>query len=80
MSEQSYQAKIIKQLEKDGWYVLKLITTNKNGIPDLLALKDGEKPWFKEMKAKKGRASELQKYRVKELNKLGFKAEFDYEK
>ena len=80
MSEQSYQSKVIKQLEKDGWYVLKLITTNKNGIPDLLALKDGEKPWFKEMKAVNGVASKLQKYRIKELNTLGFRAEFDYEK
>jgi len=40
MSEAKYQAKLIKQLEQDGYYVLKLIKTNKNGIPDILALKD----------------------------------------
>ena len=38
MTEQQVQSKKIKELEADGYYVLKLIKTNKNGIPDLLAL------------------------------------------
>jgi hypothetical protein len=72
--EAKLQKKIIDKLTKKGWYVLNLIKTNKNGIPDLLALKDGEKPFFIEVKAKKGRASPLQEFRIKELNELGFKA------
>ena len=38
MTEQQVQSKKIKELEAEGYYVLKLIKTNKNGIPDLLAL------------------------------------------
>jgi Holliday junction resolvase len=53
MTEQKIQAKRIKQLESDGYYVIKLISTNKNGIPDLVALKDGS-ILFSEIKTPKG--------------------------
>lgn len=79
MSEKTYQKKLIDKLEKEGWYVLKLIKTNKNGIPDLLALKENEKPFFIEVKGVNGSPSVLQEYRIKELNKLGFKAIISYE-
>ena len=35
MTEQQIQSKRIKELEAEGYYVIKLIKTNKNGIPDL---------------------------------------------
>ncbi len=38
MTEQQIQSKRIKELEDEGYYVIKLIKTNKNGIPDLLAI------------------------------------------
>ena len=38
MTEQQIQAKKIKELESQGYYVIKLTTTNKNGIPDLIAI------------------------------------------
>ena len=38
MKEQQVQAKKIKELEAQGYYVIKLTMTNKNGIPDLLAI------------------------------------------
>ena len=38
MTEQQIQSKRIKQLEAEGYYVLKLVKTNKNGIPDILAI------------------------------------------
>lgn len=47
--ESKIQARIIKRLEAQGYYVVKLILTNKNGIPDLLVLKDG-KAFFVEVK------------------------------
>lgn len=74
MTEQQYQSKIIKSFEEKGWYVIRLIKTNKNGIPDLLCLKANERPLFIEVKADNGKLSELQKYRLDELNKLGFDA------
>lgn len=79
MSESTHQSKLIKQLEKEGFYVLKLIKTNKSGIPDLIALKPNEVK-FVEVKGKKTVVSELQKYRIKELLKLGFDAKINREK
>jgi Holliday junction resolvase len=75
MTEQQIQAKRIKQLEAEGYYVIKLIKTNKNGIPDLIAVHPEGKILFSEIKKEKGKLSELQKYRLKELNKHGFKTE-----
>jgi len=69
-----HQSKEIKKYERKGYFVINLIKTNKNGIPDLLALKDGEPPIFIECKEKHDRLSELQKYRLRELQKLGFTA------
>tara|TARA_R100000808_G_C2148145_1_gene156256 strand:- start:1350 stop:1586 length:237 start_codon:yes stop_codon:yes gene_type:complete len=74
MTEQKIQAKRIKQLEKEGFYVIKLIQTNKNGIPDLVALKD-DCILFSEIKTKNGKLSKLQQHRLKELNKHGFRTE-----
>jgi hypothetical protein len=51
-----------------------LIKTNKSGIPDLLCLKDGEKPLFIECKEFNDKLSEIQKWRLKELTDLGFDA------
>ena len=78
MSEASYQRKLIKQLEADGYYVLKLIKTNKNGIPDLVALKPNDVK-FIEVKGVKTPVSKLQQYRIKELKKLGFNATINRE-
>lgn len=73
MSESKYQNKLIKSLEKEGYYVIKLIKTNKTGIPDLIALKPNEVK-FIEVKGKKTPVSEIQKYRLKELKNHGFNA------
>jgi len=66
ISEQAIQKKIITQLEKRGYFVLKLIKCNKNGYPDLIAVKENE-TIFIEVKKPKGVLSELQKVRIKEL-------------
>jgi len=58
---------------------MNLMKTNKNGIPDYLALKKGEIPTFVESKESWDRLSELQKYRIKELIKNGFKVYVNYE-
>jgi Holliday junction resolvase-like predicted endonuclease len=74
MTEAQIQAKIIDRYEKDGYMVVKLIQTSKNGIPDLLLLKDGIAS-FVEVKTETGRLSELQKFRIKQLEEKGFKVE-----
>lgn len=70
----SQQEKLIKEYENKGYYVINLIRTNKNGIPDLLCLKEGETPLFIESKELKDTVKALQKYRKKELIKNGFRA------
>lgn len=69
MTEQQIQKKRIKELEEKGYYVIKLIKTNKNGIPDLIAIPPGSDVLFSEIKTKKGRVSKLQEYRLEELKK-----------
>jgi Holliday junction resolvase len=72
MRESEIQSKIIKYLESEGWLVVKIIQTNKNGWPDLQAHKFG-KTIFIEVKSETGKVSELQKYRLKKLQEQGFK-------
>lgn len=74
--ESKIQAKIIKKYEEMGYYVIKLIKTNKNGIPDLLCLKDGA-GFFIEVKSEKGIVRPLQKFRHEELNKYGFETKIE---
>lgn len=72
MLESKIQAKVIKEYEVRGYYVIKLIKTNKNGIPDLLCIKKND-IIFVEVKGANGRLSQLQKYRIKELKDIGIK-------
>jgi hypothetical protein len=69
MTEQQIQSKKIKELESQGYYVIKLIKTNKNGIPDLLVLPKNSDAFFIEVKKEGGVLSKLQEYRINELNK-----------
>ena len=75
MTEQQIQSKRIKQLETEGYYVIKLLNTNKNGIPDIIAIPQGSDVLFSEVKTLKGRVSKLQEYRLKELKEHGCKTE-----
>jgi hypothetical protein len=75
MTEQQIQSKRIKQLEAEGYYVLKLIKTNKNGIPDLVAIPPDCGVLFSEIKTLRGRLSKLQEYRLQELEAHGVSTE-----
>jgi hypothetical protein len=79
MKEQQVQAKKIKELEAQGYYVIKLTMTNKNGIPDLLAIPRDSDVIFIEVKATNGKLSKLQEYRLKELQNHGVKVEVSRE-
>ena len=75
MTEQQIQSKRIKQLEAEGYYVIKLIKTNKNGIPDLIAIPPNCEVIFSEIKKPKGKLSRLQEYILKELENHGARTE-----
>jgi len=69
--ESKIQAKLIRRYERAGFLVVKLILTNKPGIPDLLLLKDGVAS-FVECKRCGEKPRALQEYRINELRSLGF--------
>lgn len=75
MKEQQIQAKKIKELEAQGFYVIKLINTNKNGIPDLIAIPPASDVQFIEVKKPDGKMSKLQEFRKRELENHGVKVE-----
>lgn len=75
MTEQQIQNKRIAELEAEGYYVIKLTVTNKNGIPDLIAIPHGSNVLFSEIKKPRGKLSALQKYRIKELEQHGIQTE-----
>lgn len=73
MLESAIQKKIVAKLTADGWLVTKLIQTSTNGIPDLLCLKDG-RAVFIEVKQPGKKPTDLQRYRIGQLQKQGFTA------
>ena len=75
MTEQQIQNKRIKELEAQGYYVIKLIVTNKSGIPDLIAIPPNSNVLFSEIKKPNGKLSRLQEYRIKEIDKHGCRTE-----
>lgn len=75
MLEQQIQFKKIKELEAQGYYVIKLVKTNKNGIPDLIAIPKDSDVLFVEVKKADGKLSKLQEYRIAELKKHGILVE-----
>jgi Holliday junction resolvase len=70
--ESKIQAEVIAIMEGKGFFVVKLIKTNKNGIPDLLCMRKDEY-FFIEVKSAKGKLSKIQEYRIKELEKFYIK-------
>jgi Holliday junction resolvase len=75
MKESQIQSKKIKELEAQGYYVIKLIKTNKNGIPDLIAIPKNSDVLFIEVKGPNGKTSPLQDFRLEELENHGIKTE-----
>jgi Holliday junction resolvase len=75
MTEQQIQSKKIKELEAQGYYVIKLMKTNKNGIPDLIAIPKNSDVLFVEVKKHDGRLSKLQEYRIQELEAHGIRTD-----
>ncbi len=75
MKESQIQAKKIKELESQGYYVIKLVKTNKNGLPDILAIPPGSDILMIEVKGPSGKTSPLQDFRIKELRDHGINVE-----
>ena len=73
MKESYIQGKIRACLILNDWFVVKIINASPNGMPDLMAIKDG-KVIFLEVKTEKGKTSKLQEYQIERLKEMGVKA------
>lgn len=69
----TFQEELIKKYSLQGYKVLKIIRLNENGYPDLMCLKEGNTIWV-ESKEENDFLKPLQKKRIDELRKNGFKA------
>jgi Holliday junction resolvase len=65
-------------LESKGYYTLKLIKTNKNGIPDIVAIHPQSEAFFVEVKKSDGKESKLQEVVRKGLNERGIRSYVAY--
>ena len=71
-----FQSKIIKDFEAQGYCVIKLSKTNKNGIADLLVAKDGCRTKLIEVKEKTDTIKPLQIFQNIQICKI---AGFDFD-
>lgn len=69
--ESEIQDKIVKDLTGSGWIVLKSISNNKSGFPDLQCIKYG-RCVFIEVKQPGKSLSALQQFRAAQLKEHGF--------
>ena len=72
MNEKRFEMKIRKELEKYNAWVLKTWSNGiqRSGIPDLIVCLNGHFVGI-EVKAEKGKPSELQKYNIKKIKEAG---------
>ena len=72
MKEQDFQSKIVKYLEAQGAYVVKVVAASKKGVPDVLCCYKG-KFLAIEVKTPTTRAnvSELQDYNLRKVDEAG---------
>jgi penicillin-binding protein-related factor A (putative recombinase) len=70
MNEQQIQKKIIDYLKSIGAYTVKTIVTNSSGTPDILLSFKGQFIAI-EVKAAKGRVTDLQKWHLDQIRKSG---------
>jgi Holliday junction resolvase len=68
MTEQGYQKKITTYLEAKGAYVIKVITANRKGIPDIIACYRG---YFVAIEVKvpekRNNTTKLQEFNIKKI-------------
>ncbi len=71
MSEQREQSKILKWLQKEGFYVFKTVVCNRSGIPDIVGCCPSGRFFAIEVKFGKNKASKLQDWNVRQINAVG---------
>lgn len=72
IQESKIEKRLKKEIEKIGGKALKFVSPGLSGVPDRIVLLPGGKIIFVELKAPGEEPEPLQKFRAKELRKLGF--------
>ena len=67
--EQKLQTKIMKWLKDNGYYAVKIVVASKNGVPDIIGCTPSGGFFAIEVKFGANKASKLQEWNVKEINK-----------
>jgi len=71
-TEQQIQKEIQDYLEKQNYYVVKVVRANKSGVPDILFCKDGKFCAIEvKRKGKKSNVTELQKVHLNMIKQSG---------
>ena len=68
--EAKIQSKILKELKKRDIYAVKIITANRNGVPDILACVNGRFVAI-EVKTPRGRVSLVQEFHLGLIDAAG---------
>jgi len=71
MSESKLQAKILKWLKANGFWVFKTIVCNRNGIPDIIGCTKSGRLFAIEVKFGSNKPTPLQNYNLEEIRKRG---------
>lgn len=71
MSEQKVQAKILKWLKSNNYYVFKTVVCNRNGIPDIIGCTPEGRFFAIEVKFGANKASKLQEWNIQEIKQRG---------
>jgi len=71
MSESKEQAKVLKWLKANSFYVFKTIVCNRNGIPDIVGCTYLGRFFAIEMKYGNNKASKLQQWNIDQIKKSG---------
>lgn len=60
-----------QKIEQMGGIALKFTSPGNDGVPDRIAILPGGQVWFIELKKDGGEPSEIQKWQMQQLRKLG---------
>jgi len=69
--EQAIQAQISSYMSKKGFYVVKVITANRAGVPDIVACAPDGRFWAVEVKRPGQKPSKLQLAHLRMVTKAG---------
>ena len=78
MLEKEIEKRLVKGIKKLGGKAYKFVSPGNAGVPDRIVILPDKQPIFIELKAEKGKLTELQKNQLKKIVDLGQRVEVLY--